>query len=191
MTRDASWATEQRIRQVYEIGSGKKPYPHQAEGVRKVLNAIQRGSQKRFLHYYAPRTGKTFVQASLAYWLMKLSEELGFSLVVIVNDREFLDSQSFEVVEKFIRNMQHAPSSLQVRARVIQAESTRELKDVLASCERSVSEEKGERTMLNCLFSNCFCCVWGFSYFIEGSLEAKPSDNMDRCKSTAMRKVRR
>ena len=29
MTRDASFATEQRIRQVYEIGSGKKPYPHQ------------------------------------------------------------------------------------------------------------------------------------------------------------------
>jgi type I site-specific restriction endonuclease len=43
------------------------------EGVRKVLTAIQHGSQKRFLHYYAPRTGKTFVQASLAYWLMKLS----------------------------------------------------------------------------------------------------------------------
>ena len=62
-----------------------------------------------------------------------------------------------EVVEKFMRNMQHAPSSLQVRARVIQAENTRELKDVLSSCERSVSERKGVRTMLNCLFSNCFC----------------------------------
>eukprot|EP00439_Symbiodinium_sp_Y106_P037450 s1410_g4.t1 len=29
------------------------------------------GQQKRFLHYYAPRTGKTFVQAALAFWLMK------------------------------------------------------------------------------------------------------------------------
>lgn len=31
MTRDASWATVKRIQQVYEIGSGKTAYPHQAK----------------------------------------------------------------------------------------------------------------------------------------------------------------
>ena len=45
----------------------------EVEGVHKVLRAIEHGTQKRFLHYYAPRTGKTLVQASLAYWLMRLS----------------------------------------------------------------------------------------------------------------------
>lgn len=47
-----------------------------------------------------------------------------------------------EVVEKFMRNMRSAPSPFQVRARVIHADTTRELRDVLASCE-------GEPTMLS------------------------------------------
>ena len=50
-----------------------RPSSVEVEGVHKVLRGIERGTQKRFLHYYAPRTGKTLVQASLAYWLMRLS----------------------------------------------------------------------------------------------------------------------
>jgi len=50
-----------------------RPSRVEVEGVHKVLRGIERGTQKRFLHYYAPRTGKTLVQASLAYWLMRLS----------------------------------------------------------------------------------------------------------------------
>lgn len=50
-----------------------RPSGVEVEGVHKVLRGIERGTQKRFLHYYAPRTGKTLVQASLAYWLMRLS----------------------------------------------------------------------------------------------------------------------
>lgn len=148
MTRDASWATVKRIQQVYEIGSGKTAYPHQVEGVHKVLRAIERGTQKRFLHYYAPRTGKTLVQASLAYWLMRLSEDIGIGLVVIVNDREFLDSQSFEVVQTFMMKMRMAAAPWKVRARVIQADSTKELREVLASCERSIAEGEQCQTIL-------------------------------------------
>ena len=33
-------------------------------------------TQKRFLHHYAPSAGNTLVQASLPYWLMRLSEEM-------------------------------------------------------------------------------------------------------------------
>ncbi|CAJ1368425.1 unnamed protein product [Effrenium voratum] len=106
---DVAWATKHRITRVYELGlAGKAPYPHQVEGIQRVLKALVAGNQKRFLHYYAPRTGKTFVQAALAYWLLMLRKELRFSLVVIVNDREFLDTQSFEAVDIFLRRLRAA-----------------------------------------------------------------------------------
>ena len=53
--------------------NGAEGFLRQVEGIQKVLKALVDGRQKRFLHYYAPRTGKTFVQAAMAYWVLKLS----------------------------------------------------------------------------------------------------------------------
>ncbi|CAE7208956.1 ANKK1 [Symbiodinium sp. CCMP2592] len=113
------------------------------EGVAKVLRALEAGKQKRFLHYYAPRTGKTFVQAALAFWLMKLRKELGFSLVVIINDREFLDTQSYEAVLSFLENVKQAgnPWRLEDSVRIVQAETSSELKQELALCEQRLAQQ--------------------------------------------------
>lgn len=113
------------------------------EGVAKVLRALEKGQQKRFLHYYAPRTGKTFVQAALAFWLMKLRKELGFSLVVIINDREFLDTQSYEAVLSFLENVNQAgnPWRLEDSVRIVQAETSSELKQELALCEQRLAQQ--------------------------------------------------
>lgn len=59
-----------------------------------------------------------------------------------------------EVVEKFIRNLRSTPSPFQVRARVIQADTTRELREVLASCE-------GEPTMLSYFLALTFQVIPG------------------------------
>lgn len=148
--RDALWATDARIRRVFELGGGNAPYPHQVEGVRKVLQAIQAGDQKRFLHYYAPRTGKTMVQAGIAYWMMQLRNELGFSLVVIINDREFLDSQSYEAVESFIEKMKLAgkPWQLPAQVRVVQADTAKKLRKQLDLCERFLAQGADLPTIL-------------------------------------------
>ena len=76
-----------------------------------VLRAIAGGEDKRYLLYYAPRTGKTYVQATLAYIFLRLRAEAQISLVVVVNDREALDTQSFDVVNAFIHRLRDQPST--------------------------------------------------------------------------------
>eukprot|EP00931_Biecheleriopsis_adriatica_P055484 TRINITY_DN32820_c0_g1_i1.p1 TRINITY_DN32820_c0_g1~~TRINITY_DN32820_c0_g1_i1.p1 ORF type:complete len:891 (-),score=143.12 TRINITY_DN32820_c0_g1_i1:188-2830(-) len=148
--RDASWATTKRIEKVFQLGSRKAPYPHQVEGVNKLLRAIQDGHQKRFLHYYAPRTGKTLVQAAIAYWLLRLRRELSFSLVVVINDREVLDSQSYDVVEEFIEHLKSAPApwGLPQETRILQADSAKQLSDEIRLCEHNLHAGKDVPTIL-------------------------------------------
>ncbi len=129
MERDVSWATRTKITEVFQLGMGKRPYQHQLEGVISFLNAIKDGRQRRFLHFYAPRTGKTCIQAALSYILLR--RELCFRMVIVVNDRGCLDSQSFDAVCSFIKNLQEAPE-------VAQADSSSDIGDWLQRCRRDV-----------------------------------------------------
>eukprot|EP00438_Fugacium_kawagutii_P029210 Skav229545 [mRNA] locus=scaffold568:240027:259515:+ [translate_table: standard] len=124
-----------------DLAAMNRPWPSvlHVEGVLKVLQAIQQGTQKRFLHYYAPRTGKTLVQASLAYWLMKLSEELGFSLVVIVNNREKLLGlvTSIDAV-KSGRAVECFKGIKSIRQRLAEDTSNLQVASRLSACEGSL-----------------------------------------------------
>ena len=59
-------------------------------------NAVEEGFS--YLLYYAPRTGKTHVQASLAYLFIRLQPNADTLSVVVVNDRQAHDTQSFEAM---------------------------------------------------------------------------------------------
>mmetsp|Transcript_62213 Transcript_62213/g.140340 ORF Transcript_62213/g.140340 Transcript_62213/m.140340 type:complete len:952 (+) Transcript_62213:81-2936(+) len=133
MARDLSWGTKARIKRILELGIGKSPYNHQVVGVDAVLRAVEQGNLRRFLLYYAPRTGKTYVQAALAYMFIRLRLEAETSLVVVVNDREALDTQSFTVVESFIDRLkdQPPPWGLPQSTEVVRADTAKELGEIL------------------------------------------------------------
>jgi len=148
LKRDASWALsdEGTIPAIFDEGTGVLPYAHQVEGVRKVLEALQLGEQNRFLHYYAPRTGKTFIQAALAYFMARI-KELKISLVVVVNDRDFLDTQAFEVIQRFLDAMRKAPGAhkLSSATRIVQADSVTDLAKEVTYCKERLSKRGGDK----------------------------------------------
>lgn len=137
--RSAPWATEARIEEAFKLGSGERgqaAHPHQKLGVVKIMKALETGRRK-FLLYYAPRTGKTRVQAMLAYVFMRCFKELRSRLVIVVNDRESLDVQSFEEILRVVTQISQNGGVWQLPegSQVLCADTTSELRSILTRAQ--------------------------------------------------------